>query len=575
MRRVEAPVLVVGGGPVGLTAALLLERQGIACRVVERRDGPQRAPAAHVVNARTFEVWRQAGLDMDAILGATIDPRDGGFVYWVRKLGGEILGRLSYERQGDEVLALSPTPLRNLSQHRLEPILAGLVRRGGDEALGYSHEWLSAEQDGEGVTSRVHDQLSGDTYEVRSRFLLAADGAGSPVRRSLGIGLEGPERLQSFVMVHFAADLRALVRDCPGILYWICDPCAGGIFVAHDIDREWVYMHPWDPERESREGYDEARCERLVRRALEADDVGLSIRTISAWTMTAQVAERYRAGRVFLVGDAAHRFPPTGGLGLNTGVQDVHNLAWKLGAVAKGWASEPLLGTYEVERRPVARRNADQSLRNAMRMLEVAEALGVSSDVEASSAAFEALLADPSARERLRSAIERQAEHFDMLGLQLGFSYADGALVSDGAVPSPPDDAVREFTPSAAAGFRLPHGWVERLGRRVSTLDLVPADRFVLLAGPRGESWIETAGLPGVPLRRLQIGADVLDPAGWWEGAAGMAADGALLVRPDQHVALRVRSGGAAPGALERAMAQILGHSPGAAAAAAGATTGH
>ena len=177
-----------------------------------------------------------------------------------------------------------------------------------------------------------------------------------------------------------------------------------------------------------------ARSGGVLREALECDDVEFAIRTISPWAMSCQVAERYRDGRVFLVGDAAHRFPPTGGLGLNTGVQDVHNLAWKLAAVLSGTAAPALLDTYETERRPVAQYNADQSLQNAMRLFEVPQALGLSDDAQVSRRCFAETIADPARRREVAAAIEHQAEHFDMLGLQLGFSYEAGAIVPDGSV---------------------------------------------------------------------------------------------------------------------------------------------
>ncbi len=226
---------------------------------------------------------------------------------WVTKLGGDVIGSLPYERQGDDVLAVTPTPLRNLSQHRLEPLLVDALTRCG-VAVRYAHRWESATVDDAGVTSMI--TAPNGPLGVRSRWVLACDGASSPVRRMLGITPEGPHRIQSFVMVHIAADLRTVVGDCPGVLFWICDPSSGGAFVAHDIDRDWVYMHPYEPDVEDAASFTTERCERLVRAALDDPGAPLEIVAVSTWTMTAQVADRFRDGRFFLVGDAAHRFPP-------------------------------------------------------------------------------------------------------------------------------------------------------------------------------------------------------------------------------------------------------------------------
>jgi 2-polyprenyl-6-methoxyphenol hydroxylase-like FAD-dependent oxidoreductase len=540
-RDVEADVdvLVVGAGPVGLTAALLLERLGCSVRVMERRDGPQRAPAAHVVNARTFEVWRQVGLDVDRLRAHALDPADAGAVHWVVALGGEVLGRLPFERQSDEELALTPTPLRNLSQHRLEPLLVEELARVG-VPVHYRHCWESCVQDGHGVTSR----LGGPDGPVRvaSRWLLACDGASSPVRRTTGIEPEGPHQLQSFVMVHFAADLRRLVKDHPGILYFVCDPASGGAFVAHDIDREWVYMLPFDPGVETASAYSPERCEALVRRAMAEPAVDLEVRTVSTWTMTAQVAARYRHGRIFLVGDSAHRFPPTGGLGLNTGIQDAHNLAWKLAAVTHDGADAVLLDSYERERRGVAQGNARVSLENALKLVEVPVALGADPDPAVAVANLRATLADPTGRAAVAAAIAAQATHFDMCGLQLGYRYQlDGRDRDDGAGAGDELDArhdgeasardpVRHYTPSSRPGGRLPHGWVCRGGAMCSTLDLIPLDRGVLIGGP---TWNADAD--------LRVGRDFDDPDGWWSRVLRLPPEGALLVRPDQHIAARFR----------------------------------
>ncbi|MCW5893003.1 MAG: FAD-dependent monooxygenase [bacterium] len=554
----DAAVLVVGAGPTGLMAALLLRRLGVAALVVERRGGPQRAPAAHVVNARTFEICRQAGVDMAAVAAASAPPADAGATVWVTRLGGEVLGRLRFERQDDEVLGLTPTPLRNLAQHRFEPILLDAVTASGAAPPRFGHRWLASEADADGVTSRIAGPDG--AYAVRSRYVIAADGAGSGVRVALGITPLGPERLQSFLMIHFAANLRALVADCPAVLYWVSDPACAGTFVAHDIDGDWVFMHPL-AEDESPAGYDAARCEALVRRALLRPDVGLRVRTTSAWTMSCQVAERYGDGRIFLAGDAAHRFPPTGGLGLNTGVQDAHNLAWKLAAVLAGSASPALLATYETERRPVAQYNAEQSLRNAMRMMEVPQALGFDPDPAEAQRAYAAVLADPARRAEVAAAIANQAEHFDMLGLQLGYAYTDGALAPDGTPPPAADDPVRTFVPSTRPGARLAHGWIDDGGgTRRSTLDLVAVGRPTLLVGPAGDAWIAAArGLDPAPAC-VRIGVDVADANAWWTRVAGLAPDGALLVRPDQHVAWRALRGVSEPAAaLRGGLAAMLG----------------
>jgi hypothetical protein len=228
--------------------------------------------------------------------------------------------------------------------------------------------------------------------------------------------------------------------------------------------------------------------------------------------MTAQVAPQFRDGRTFLVGDAAHRFPPTGGLGLNTGVQDAHNLAWKLASVEHGH-EPPELDSYERERRPVALRNAEVSLENAFKLIEVPIALGDDPD---------RTLADPAGRAAVVAAIENQATHFDMLGLQLGYSYEP--VPTDVAV-----DPVRTYTPSSCPGGRLPHAWIRRAGVRCSTLDLIPLDRSVVIAGPdctRDEY-------------DLRVGVDFGDPDGWWSTVLELPDTGALLVRPDQHIAAR------------------------------------
>ncbi len=530
--HVDVPFLVVGAGPTGLTLARLLANAGKPCLVVERRDGPQPNPSAHVVNARTLEIFRQAGFDMEAIGALAKNPVDSGHVNFVTRLNGDLIGRLPFERQGDECLEHTPTPLRNISQHRLEPLMAADITNMPGVHLRYGAERVTSTQDGDGVTSVIRDLATGDETTVRSSYLLAADGAGSGVRKTVGIEMIGPQSIQDFVAIHLQANLRPYVADRLGVLHFVMDPEVAGTFIAHDLDREWVFMTTYDSPTQNVDDFSPERCVEILRGAIGDDQAEVHVVRAGTWHMTAQVAERMRSGRVFLVGDAAHRFPPTGGMGLNTGVADAHNLVWKLCAVEDGWAAPTLLDTYEIERHPIAHTNCHQSVTNAFKMVILAEALGLRPG--ATSADLAATIADPNNADRIADGVLEQATHFDMLGLQLGYVYADGALAREGEPPAPITDP-SVFEPTAEVGSRLPHGW---LGDGRSTLDLVQAEGMTLLTLGAHDRWADAVATASLPVHhvRLDIDADVGQA---WLQRCRLLECGALLVRPDQHIAWR------------------------------------
>lgn len=526
---IEVPFLIVGAGPTGLTAAQLVSNAGRACIVVDRRDGPQRAPAAHVINARTLEIFRQSQFDMAAIATLAKPPADAGHVNFVTRLNGRLIGRLPFEQQGDDMLELTPHPLRNISQHRLETEMSSQVRKSQLVDLRYATEWISSSEEGECVVSVLRDTKTGDETIVRSSWLIAADGASSPVRKSCDIEMIGPAAIQSFVAVHFRADLRRYTGDRPGALHFVMDPDVNGTFIAHDIDHESVFMFGFDPSRESAQDYNSEKCAGIVRAAIGDDAADVEVVGTGTWHMTAQVAERFRHGRVFLAGDAAHRFPPTGGMGLNTGVADVHNLVWKIVFVEDGYASLSLLDTYESERKPVAENNSLQSLTNAFKMVILADALGLHPG--ATGADLDVALADPSREVLIASAVEEQRTHFDMLGLQLGYTY--NTQFNSGTVQAADEIDPTTFQPDGSVGSRLPHAWAAD-GR--STLDLIDSSRMTLFSFACHELWANAIQSCSVPVNHVQVGKDI-DLSEAWSEVCSVGTDGALLVRPDQHIA--------------------------------------
>jgi 2,4-dichlorophenol 6-monooxygenase len=397
----QSRVLVIGGGPVGLVVAGLLARFGVASLVVERRRDTVRAPAAHVLRRRSLEVLALLGVDDEVRRAAPHLPLD--FITWCTTLGGTEVGRLDLRPPDPETGERGPEPWTNCPQNLLEPILLRNVLRRPEVQVERGAECVAVEQTASGVTACIR---SGDGRErrVAAAWAIAADGASSPTRKALGIPMVGQGALGRFLMTHFAADLTPWISARPGPIFWILNPEAPACLIVHDPARSHVLMTLAD---------DSAEPAAAVPRRLAAA-LGVPARprilSVDAWSPHVQVAARYRQGRVLLVGDAAHRFPPTGGLGLNTGIQEAHALASTLARVETGRASPALLDDYEAECRPVAEANAAASFANLERLAEVSRVVGTCPSL----ASLEQRLASMTATEReaLAAAIESQRGHF-------------------------------------------------------------------------------------------------------------------------------------------------------------------
>jgi hypothetical protein len=326
------------------------------------------------------------------------------------------------------------------------------------------------------------------------------------------------------VNVLLNADLRPWVQHRPAAIYIVQRDDLRCTFMTINAVNRWGFLINL-PLEASFEPYTPGRCAEVVRQAAGVPDLQVEILGVDPWIAAAEVAERYRVGRMFLAGDAAHLMPPTGGFGLNTGVQDAHNLAWKLAAVIDGWAAPGLLDTYEIERRPFGEFVTRQCHETAISMGRGEQ------PIEAGSAAPK--LARP--------------EFHNELGMIFGAAYSSAAVIADGTELPAVVNPVADYVPCARPGSRAPHVWLERGGRRVSTHDLLDF-RYTLFTGPRGEAWRAAADAArdalGVPIHGHAIGngGDVRDPAQSWATAYGIEPDGAVLVRPDGHVAWRRRS---------------------------------
>ncbi len=562
MREICVPVLIVGGGGCGLASSIFLSRLGIESLLVEKHITQSPMPKARGLNRRTIEIFRQYGF-ADAVLAKGIPATHLRSIRYATSLGGDGIHdrKTLFEMNGfreetiKDLLDASPVPGTSLPQVRLEPLMREYAESLNVGKLEFGTEFLHLSQNESEVVATLQNRHTGENFVVRCQYLIAAD-AGKTVGPNVGNRFEGTGELAEMVTIYFKADLSEYIDSDYLVSYWFAnpdgDPSSWGSGVLGKLgpnnfgrdSEEWMFH--FNTEKVDGKLPDTATLIDQVRDLLKIPGLQMEVLGTSLWVVAGQLADRYNFGRVFLAGDAAHRHTPTTGLGLNSAVHDAHNLCWKIAAILKKQAHPKLLDTYESERRPVAKRNVDWALFTWSNHAQTAAAIGLDpADPARSRANFEALLApgfDGEARRaRFRDAMQTHRTEWQAADLDLGFVYSEGALVPDGTAAPDSDPYGHLYQPSARPGSRLPHSWLELGVGTVSSLDAIKPDSYTLFITADEERWkaaILVADSQRFPVNVVSLD-ETADPDGKFRALCKLEAGGALLVRPDQHVAWR------------------------------------
>ena len=579
-RVLDTDVLIVGSGPAGGSAAVFLSTYGVRNMMLTKYRWTANTPRSHITNQRTLEIMRDMGLERPMIELGVPNELMGDTVFCT-SLTGEELGRLHTwgthpARRADYRLA-SPCDHIDLPQTYFEPILLKAAAERGTR-VRFDTEFLSLTQDEEGVTAHVLDRVGGSEYEIRARYLLGADGGRSVIADQIELPFDGQADIAGSMNIVFEADLSRLVAHRPSVLYWVMQPGSdiGGIGMG--LVRmvrpwnEWLIVWGYDI-RGPAPQIDDEHARQIARNLIGDDSIEIKITSTSLWTNNRLYATRYSKGRVFCMGDAVHRHPPSNGLGSNTSVADAYNLCWKLAYVLDGRAEPSLLDSYESERPPIGRQIVTRANQSIEEFGPIFDALGLldTADTEqlirnmAARKGVGAAAADQ--RDKLRAAIELKNYEFNAHGVELGQRYTSTAVVSDGTPePEYTRDPELYYHATTWPGAHLPHCWLEHQGRRVSTFDLVGKGRFTVLTGIGGESWIEATATLGdelgfeIACHQIGPGRAVLDTYDDWSRLSEVTDEGCVLVRPDAHVAWRSAELPEDPlGELRRVIEQVLG----------------
>ncbi len=544
------PVVIVGAGPVGLGAALELARCGLRSILIERNERTSWHPKTRNFNTRTMEIARGWGREIyDELRQLDLPPNWKTPIRFMESVVGKQTGHIDSRGFAGAGPDLSPVSSVLSSQDMIEPVMLRAIKRTGMVDLRFGHELVEivSGHDARSVEIKARNKASGELYDLVTPALVAADGAASFVRDFLQVPLDGPKKVAHFINCYFRADIEKHVGDHSGILLFFSNKNATGVFQPLDAKGRWLTQLQVPEEEWFTETYTAERCAERIRAGAGVPDLKVEVLSIGKWQMNAVVGRSLIAGRILLTGDAAHMFPPTGGLGANTGVQGMHNAVWKLSLFLEGKAGRRLLQTYETERRPVARWVADQSYHNRQQVNK----LGAISRGEAPAGGM--------GSKEILQATRRYGNH---IGMELGTIYTSEAVIPDGSAPPEVEDAYTDYVPSGHPGARAPHVWLDRDGERLSTIDLVGPE-FSLIAGSKGRDWQRIVSVvgetTGLALQCHVIGDKLVDVEGTFNSRFGVGDTGAVLVRPDGFIAWRAQQ--LAPGAatdLRNALASIL-----------------
>ena len=522
MKEDTCDVLVVGAGPVGLTAGLLFQRLGVNALLVDRRSSINLHPKARNLKVRGAEIFRSLGIEK-AIREEEF-PKEARRVMWLSSFCGEKLAEISI----DYALAkrFSPCEPVGLSQARLEEIIKNSIQEN-HVSVRYKTEFIEFVEEEKGILAQLQKE-SGETCQVRAKYLLAADGARSPVRKLLQIPALGSEDMGRFVSIYFRANPYPKAPYRPSAVYFMLGDASFGRFIQSvNCQDEWLMGIKLSPEQsQDNAPFDTDYCLRFIRETFEIPDLDIEILDIGYWNMRVQIAESFRKGRAFLAGDAAHLLTPAGGYGLQTGIEDVHNLCWKLAAVLRGEMPEETLDSYHEERFPTVQSNIDWSKNNqkGYTAIMVAGKLGD--------------------QNKLQDVVSEQWPILNSIGQDIGFSYASSLMVPDGTEALKTSST--QYLPSARPGCRAPHLWLQGPHGVISTIDLF-VDSFILLTDSEGASWPEKIKSinPALSFRHLSIGegGNYQDIHQDFHELYGIERGGAVLVRPDGHVYWRSVNG--------------------------------